>query len=1814
VRVCLRCKSRIAAPIAFASNWSPAELRATLSQTGSIWLGICAGLALSVLPQTAFAQCVPQGPTLTAGVPVNCSGAQTTRLGQGPGPPAADNINVIVNNGASISVIDTNAISLGSGTLGTNSTITLGSGPNGGSASNPAVVIHTDTNGTATSGQYGKGDNTIEFNNNYTLTINRNATVEATGTETTSEAINPIGSGNHIINYGFIDGGPSSSIFFENVNTTGSSPRNSVDNFGTINAPPGPNPTTSGQAIGSFQNVGIDITNETGGAINGNLDLQGGNDTVTLNPGSVITGHLDGGGGTNALTLNASGTSSDTLPGAVNDFQTLTKTGSGTWTLTGAIGANGGATPLAVTVAGGTLVLTGNNTAFNGSVVIDADATLEARAQSLPPTITDLSGDLLINQVSPDGIQPNDGTYAGFIQGTGIVTKIGVGTLTLTNTTNSYSGGTVFDEGPIAAGNDHVFGATTGPLTFNGGELKLLGSFNLASSRLITLNAPSGTLAGGGTIDANGFQTTITQGITGLGGLTVTDGSGSGVGKVILTADNSYSGGTTIGAGTLQLGAGGATGGIVGDVIDNGALAFDRSDPVSFPGLISGTGSINQIGPGSTTLTAANTYSGGTLLAAGELIAGNNSALGTGALTVAANPSGTTTLDNTSGATNLANSIALNPSSNLIIGGSNPLTLAGTISGGGALTKNGASTLILAADNSYAGGTTIGAGTLQLGAGGPTGGIIGNVTNNGTLAFDRSDIVTFPGVISGSGAVSQIGPGTTVVTGANSYAGLTSVNAGALYVNGDQTLATGATTVASGAKLGGVGIVGGNVAIANGGTLAPGDVGPTVGALTINGDLDLHSGSILSYEFGVNNVVGGPLNDLTVVKGNLTLAGTLNVTTTPGGVFDPGVYRVISYSGALTDNGLGLGIVPPGSVEVVQTSVANQVNLVVTSGLTLNYWDGALGPKDNGVVDGGNGVWNTGPGANDNWTNASGAINAPWTPAAFAIFEAAPGMVTVDNSLGQVTASGMQFASDGYLIAGGPISLVETTAGSGQTIIRVGDGSAVGAGMTATIASVLQGGVELVKTDLGTLVLSGMNTYTGGTGINGGTVQVAADHNLGAATSGLSFNGGTLATTASFATTRATTLNANGGAFDVAPTTTLTMTGAIGGAGALTKADAGILALTGDNTYSGGTTISSGTLQLGDGGMTGSILGDVTDNGTLVFDRSDTNTFGGKISGTGGVSQLGSGTTILTADNPYTGGTTVSAGTLAIGDFAHPSAALSGGGPITVKLGGTLGGYGSVTGLVTNSGVIAAGSATPGFIGAPTGAFTIIGNVLNQGIIQLASGESVGNVLDVRGAYVGAGGTMAINTFLGGDGSPSDQLVISGGTATGNTMVHVTNVGGPGAETTNGILVVNAINGATTAPGAFTLANPELRAGEYDYRLFQGGPSGSDPNDWFLRSTFIETPSPPQPPVLLPIIGPELATYGVVQPLARQLGVSILGTLDDRVGDTYEPDGCAVQPAPETSSVDLPTRKSGGTLPTRKPGLAAPCPLFAPSVWGRFFGQTVNNHYQAFADPRASGNLGGFQGGIDLLRGSLIAGHTERAGLYGAFGDTDVNVDGLVTNPAATAYINTHTGSVHLDAWSGGAYWTHIGPAGWYLDAVLQGTSYGGSASTQFARLDTNGWGLIASLEGGYPFAWPQFGPGFVVEPQAQILWQKVSFGQRNDGLGEVALGDTTGPSGRIGLRTKWTIVTEGGQVWQPYLRANLWEDWGANANTVFSGTDSVPLANQATMLEFGGGLTGRLNASVSVFANVDYQFAVGGSDSEKRNGVRGAFGARYTW
>jgi hypothetical protein len=123
------------------------------------------------------------------------------------------------------------------------------------------------------------------------------------------------------------------------------------------------------------------------------------------------------------------------------------------------------------------------------------------------------------------------------------------------------------------------------------------------------------------------------------------------------------------------------------------------------------------------------------------------------------------------------------------------------------------------------------------------------------------------------------------------------------------------------------------------------------GTLTINSNLSLNAGSLLAYDLGRPNVIGGPLNDHTIVQGDLALDGTLNVITTPGGSFDLGVYRIISYASGFTNNGLEIGTIPSPDF-FVQTSVVGAVNLVNTSGLTLNFWDGAAGPKNDGFIQG----------------------------------------------------------------------------------------------------------------------------------------------------------------------------------------------------------------------------------------------------------------------------------------------------------------------------------------------------------------------------------------------------------------------------------------------------------------------------------------------------------------------------------------------------------------------------------------------------------------------------------------------------------------------------------------------------------------------------------------------------------------------------------------------------------------------------------------------------------------------------------------------
>ncbi|WP_137389027.1 autotransporter domain-containing protein [Rhodoligotrophos defluvii] len=350
----------------------------------------------------------------------------------------------------------------------------------------------------------------------------------------------------------------------------------------------------------------------------------------------------------------------------------------------------------------------------------------------------------------------------------------------------------------------------------------------------------------------------------------------------------------------------------------------------------------------------------------------------------------------------------------------------------------------------------------------------------------------------GFGVYEKTGSSTWTLTDTSAVVTPWTVQEGTLSVEG--TL-NGTVDVESGGALGGTGTVLGSASIASGGTLV-GQAGQT---LTFGSDLTLDSGANIDVSLGAPNAT-----ELFHVDGDLTLDGTLNVADAGG--FGPGVYRIFHYDGALTDEGLEIGSTPFGvnADELsVQTAVVGQVNLVSEAGQSLNFWDGGDPSKHgNGKIDGGDGIWST---VAPNWTDQNGITDGPMRPQpGFAIFQGAPGLVTVDDGAGDVAVTGMQFAVDGYEIQGDPITLAQA-----GTIIRVGDGSAAGAGFTAVIGAELTGAGGLNKTDLGTLVLTAANSYTGGTTISGGILSV-----IGSLGGTVTVNaGGTLSGTGTVGTT-----------------------------------------------------------------------------------------------------------------------------------------------------------------------------------------------------------------------------------------------------------------------------------------------------------------------------------------------------------------------------------------------------------------------------------------------------------------------------------------------------------------------------------------------------------------------------------------------------------------------------------------------------------------------------------------------------------------------
>ncbi len=1381
-----------------------------------------------------------------------------------------------------------------------------------------------------------------------------------------------------------------------------------------------------------------------------------------------------------------------------------------------------------------------------------------------------------------------------------------------------------------------------------GGDLTLVSpASNLSGAPIIRV--------GGGTNDGD-MKATISAKLVGTDGMRKTY-----AGRLVLTADNQYTGGTDILGGTLQLGDGGTSGSVLGDIdtgidgINRGLLAVDRSGTVTVDNTITGTGVVSITGSGEITLSGNNSYSGGTYVRSGTLVVTQDDNLGPAESVVAvgADPedvaggaTGNAVLKfgaDFTGANTFTHTIELNTAQSQLDTNGHTVIASGVILGSDGLTKTGDGTLILTYNNDYDGGTTISKGTLQIGNGGTSGTIEGDVTNNGILAFNRSDAYAFDDKISGTGSVEQIGTDTLTLTGANDYTGGTSVKSGTLAVasngvlgdqsgkltldggifentaafstqsraieigngggtfqtdadltlegaltgtgtwtktgtgdlifGGDESAFVGTGTVQTGtvrvdgtlggdlavqtgATLRGTGTIDGNTTIDSGATL----VGLDNNTLTMNGNLTLANGSMTNIALGTPT--GSALFD---VKGDLTLGGTLNVTEDVGG-FGAGVYRIFDYGGTLTDNGMTIGTVPQNSDASgmwIQTDYEHQVNLVNQNGVEVTFWN-AEGDRSqnnqNSKIVGGSGTWDV---SNDNWTeddkgSQQGQLfNGRWDNGSFAVFGGNAGTVTINNQNGTVTASGLNFATGGYVLTGDALMLDNGAPGTAP-IIRVGDGKA-DSNITATISAELQGTGGLRKTDYGTLVLTGANSYSGGTTVTGGVLQIGDGGNTGSikgdvAVSSGAYGDGTLA----FNRSDDTEFDGN-------------ITG--DGKGGVVQKGAGTTTFTGDNTFSGGLTVENGGVKAGVAGHafgTGTLkvkagatadLGgfDTTVGGLAAFDASGTtgdgdialgsgkltveqsfdSKFSGVISGAGDLTKSGTGTLTLNTAGTYTGATNVDGGTLkqgAAGVFNNASSGYTVGTDGTLDLGGF---------------------------------DTTLAALSNGGLITMGTQQTAGTTLSVTGNYTGTGGTVVINTVLGDDSSKTDRLKVGGDTS-GTTNLKVNNRGGLGAQTVNGIEVVEVAgqsNGTFSLVSDYTTKDGQkaVVGGAYAYTLQQGAGSGNKDGNWYLTSqTTQEPPAPDCQQTNTCPVDPDNPRYSagvpVYQGYAQNMQVlNKLPTLQERVGNRYL-----------TSGNDNDASNTGSST------------VDSRGIWARIEG--AHNRLEPHSATGMKQDINSFimQTGVDGqfyedANGKLIAGIT---GQYG------------------TAHGNSSSffgdGYTDTSAWSLGATATWYGNDGFYVDTQGQLTWFDNDLNSDTANSGladgAKAFGYALSAEVGQRIALDEH---WSLTPQAQLMWSSLDADAFHDIWGNrVHMQDGDSLTARIGLAANYQDSWQGddGRMVNTsvYGIANVYQEFLGGTRINVAGVN-VDTDNDKTWAGIGAGGT---------YAWADSKYAIYGQGS----------------
>lgn len=545
----------------------------------------------------------------------------------------------------------------------------------------------------------------------------------------------------------------------------------------------------------------------------------------------------------------------------------------------------------------------------------------------------------------------------------------------------------------------------------------------------------------------------------------------------------------------------------------------------------------------------------------------------------------------------------------------------------------------------------------------------------------------------------------------------------------------------------------------------------------------------------------------------------------------------------------------------------------------------------------------------------------------------------------------------------------------------------------------------------------------------------------------------------------------------------------------------------------------SGLIQMGDGSDELTLNGQVDLSGIPSIDGGDDmSAADGMIDNLtfrGGYSGIDNGKFLNWENVNFHDGTyTVAGGTL--------SAGYDEGTGVFVYSGGVLDAGSSFT---VDANLTTVGTGSFQIRGGGSGTYFVEGSVTNGGLIDSNDGAT-GDILTVRGDFVGNGGTYHLDTVLQDDSSPTDMLVVEGGTS-GSSYVRVANAGGTGAVTTEGIKIIDVTG---DSDGTFILAGDYVHEGEgavvggaYAYKLHKGAPSSPNDGNWYLRSnlTAIDEPEDPDGPgdpddpgepggpvdPSNPSI-PEGPLYQAGDPVYEAypqllLGLSSLPTLQQRVGNRYwagNGNRLMVQGADAPDLTYAPAQEAGSFVELS-------------GAWVRLEG--THHHIE----PRVSTSRADYdhntyrlQAGYDAAlldngAGTLIGGLSVHYARGAASVSSPYNADG-------------GSGKIRTDGFGVGGTLTWYGDGGFYVDGQAQVTWYRSDLSIDGGRLrvasDNDGHGYAFSIEAGQRIA---IDPTWSVTPQAQLSFAKVKFDDFIDVFGaDVSFGRGESLQGRIGI------------------------------------------------------------------------------------------------